>query len=201
MNEQHTVQMKVPDTMTPKTEKQKMLAGEYYSASDSELQAEQLAAAQWMQKYNGLGGSPDLWRDALMEKLGMVGADTVIRPPFYCDYGYNIRLGSGVFINFNCVMLDVCEIRIGDKTLIGPGVQIMTASHPVDHDLRRTGLEFAKPVSIGSNVWIGGGAQILPGVSIGDNAIIGSGAVVTKNIEAGVTVVGNPARPVLKKVQ
>lgn len=201
MNEQHTVQMKVPDTMTSKTEKQKMLAGEYYSASDSELQADQLAAAAWMQKYNGLTARPSEWPAALRERLGAVGANSVIRPPFYCDYGYNVFLGQDVFINFNCVMLDVCEIRIGDKTLIGPGVQIMTASHPMDHDLRRTGLEFAKPISIGSNVWIGGGAQILPGVSIGDNAIIGSGAVVTKNIEAGVTVVGNPARPVLKKVQ
>lgn len=185
--------------MTTKSEKQKMLAGDPYMASDPELQADQHAAAIWMKNYNALSAEPSKLFDLLKERLGSVGDKAFIRPPFYCDYGYNIHVGKNVYINFNCVMLDVCEIRIGDYTLIGPGVQIMTATHPVDHELRRTGIEFAKPITIGSNVWIGGGAQILPGVTIGDNVIIGAGAVVTKSIEAGQTVVGNPAKAIATK--
>ena len=187
--------------MTAKTEKQKMLAGEPYMASDPELHADQLAAATWMHTYNASSTNLSELRNALNEHLGSVGEKTMIRPPFYCDYGYNIHLGKSIYINFNCVMLDVCEIKIGDHTLIGPGVQIMTASHPLDHDLRRTGIEFAKPITIGSNVWIGGGAQILPGVTIGDNVIIGAGAVVTKDIPEGETWVGNPARPTVKNAK
>src|SRR5471030_2441386 len=139
---------------------------------------------------------PVAQRHALLsERLGRVGMDAVIRPPFFCDYGYNIRLGDGVFLNFNCVILDVVEISIGDRTQIGPAVQIYAADHPRDAETRREGLEFGRPVRIGSDVWIGGGAIILPGVTIGDGAVIGAGSVVTRDVAAGDTVTGNPARP------
>src|SRR3954470_8233175 len=119
----------------------------------------------------------------------------VIRPPFFCDYGYNIRLGDDVFLNFNCVILDVVEVTIGDRTQIGPAVQIYAADHPRDSATRGTGLEFGRPVRIGRDVWIGGGAIILPGVTIGDGAVIGAGSVVTRDVAAGQTVAGTPARP------
>ena len=115
----------------------------------------------------------------------MSAPDAVIRPPFFCDYGYNIRLGDGVFLNFNCVILDVVEVVIGDRTQIGPAVQIYAADHPRDAETRRTGLEFGRPVRIGSDVWIGGGAIILPGVTIGDGAVIGAGSVVTRDVGRG----------------
>ena len=126
--------------------------------------------------------------------FAFAGDGATIRPPFFCDYGYNIRLGAGAFLNFNCVILDVVAVSIGDQTQIGPGVQILTADHPRDAERRRSGLEFGRPVIIGNNVWIGGGAIILPGVVIGDNAIVGAGAVVTRNVPAGATATGNPAR-------
>jgi maltose O-acetyltransferase len=123
-----------------------------------------------------------------------VGDGAVIRPPFHCDYGFNIRLGAGVFLNFNCVILDVVTVTIGAKTQIAPGVQILTADHPRDPEARRAGLEFGRPVHIGENVWIGAGALILPGVTIGDDALIGAGSVVTRDVATGATVFGNPAR-------
>jgi maltose O-acetyltransferase len=178
-----------------KTEKEKMLAGELYHP-DAELGAEQAAAKAWMVRYNASLALPVGARHALLcERLGHVGKDAVIRPPFFCDYGYNIRLGGGVFLNFNCVILDVVEVVIGDRTQIGPAVQIYAADHPRDAATRRAGLEFGRPVRIGSDVWIGGGAIILPGVTIGDGAVIGAGSVVTRDVGAGATVMGNPARP------
>ncbi|WP_421684132.1 sugar O-acetyltransferase [Stutzerimonas urumqiensis] len=177
------------------TEKQKMLAGALYLAGDPEIQADQLAAKQWMTRYNAALALPAGERRALLaERLGSVGVDAVIRPPFHCDYGYNIHLGDGVFLNFNCVILDVVEVRIGAGTQIGPAVQLYTADHPRDAATRRTGLEFGRPIVIGEHVWIGGGAIILPGVTIGDNAVIGAGAVVTRDVPAGATALGNPAR-------
>jgi maltose O-acetyltransferase len=133
-------------------------------------------------------------RNLLAERLGAVGAGSTIRPPFHCDYGFNIRLGAGVFLNFGCVVLDVVEVTIGDKTQIGPNVQILTADHPRSPADREAGLEFGRPIHIGRNVWIGGGAIILPGVTVGDDAVIGAGSVVTKDVPAGITVMGNPAR-------
>jgi maltose O-acetyltransferase len=123
-----------------------------------------------------------------------VGQGAEIRPPFFCDYGFNIRLGAGAFLNFNCVILDVVDVTIGDGTQIGPAVQIYAADHPRDPEQRRSGLELGRPVHIGRNVWIGGGAIILPGIRVGDDAVIGAGSVVTKDVPAGVTVRGNPAR-------
>ena len=117
----------------------------------------------------------------------------MVRPPFYCDFGYNIHLGRNVFMNFNCVLLDVARIEIGDFCQIGPNVQVYAADHPRDPAQRRAGLESGKPVSIGRNVWIGGGAIILPGLKIGDDSIIGAGSVVTHDVPAGATVAGNPA--------
>lgn len=178
------------------SERQKMISGLPYDPGDPELQADQTAAKQWMARYNAaMGATPADRRDLLRQKMGDVGEGAIIRPPFHCDYGYNIRLGRGVFMNFNCVVLDVCEVEIGDQTQIGPGVQILTADHPRDATQRAAGVEFGKPVTIGKNVWIGGGAIILPGVTIGDDAVIGAGSVVTRDVPEGVTVVGNPARP------
>ena len=178
-----------------KTEKQKMLAGELYRP-DEELGAEQAAAKAWMVRYNAALAAPVSERHALLsERLARVGKGAVIRPPFHCDYGYNISLGDGVFLNFNCIILDVVEVVIGNGTQIGPAVQIYTADHPRDAETRKTGLEFGRPVRIGKDVWIGGGAIILPGITIGDGAVIGAGSVVTRDVGPGVTVAGNPARP------
>jgi len=135
----------------------------------------------------------DRW-GLLAERLASVGEGAMVRPPFYCNYGYNVPLGRGAFVNSNCVILDVETVSIGDFTAIGPAVQILASDHPRDPDLRRQQVRFGRPVSIGSNVWIGGGAIILPGVTIGDDAIVGAGSVVTRNVPAGATVMGNPAR-------
>ncbi len=177
------------------TEKQKMLAGELYHAGDPELQADAAAARAWMARYNAsLARPPEEWRAMLAERFAHVGADVVIRPPFFCDYGTNIRIGDGAFMNHGCVVLDVVEVAIGAGTQIGPLVQILTADHPRDPELRRTGLESGRPIRIGGNVWIGGGAMILPGVTVGDDALIGAGSVVTRDVPPGATVAGNPAR-------
>ena len=179
-----------------KTEKQKMLAGELYHAGDPELQADAAKAKAWMARYNGSMAAPaDERRQLLRDLLGSVGEGAVVRAPFFCDYGYNIRLGDGVFLNFNCVILDVVSVEIGDGTQIGPAVQIYAADHPRDPATRKSGAEFGRPVVVGKNVWIGGGAIILPGVTIGDDAVVGAGAVVTRDVASGITVIGNPARP------
>ncbi|MET0654320.1 MAG: sugar O-acetyltransferase, partial [Pseudoxanthomonas sp.] len=155
----------------------------------------QAAAKHWMTRYNSAAAQPASFRrELLRERLAAVGDDAVIRPPFHCDYGFNIRLGAGAFLNFNCIILDVVTVSIGAGTQIAPGVQILTADHPRDPAARRSGLEFGRPVRIGENVWIGAGALILPGVTIGDDALIGAGSVVTRDVAAGATVFGNPAR-------
>ena len=177
-----------------RSEKQKMLAGELYNADDPTLTAERLHTAALLHKYNSTPDHPATHQPLLSEILASCGEHSTIRPPFFCDYGYNIRLGSGVFLNFNCVLLDVNLIEIGDRTQIGPAVQIYTANHPREPEARRANLECGKPVRIGSNVWIGGGSIILPGITIGDDAIIGAGSVVTHDIPSGITVRGNPAR-------
>jgi maltose O-acetyltransferase len=178
-----------------RSEKEKMLAGELYHAGDPELQADAAKAKAWMSRYNAsMAASADDRRALLRGLLGAVGDGAVVRPPFFCDYGYNIRLGEGVFLNFNCVILDVVQVIIGSGTQIGPAVQIYAADHPRDPETRKSGAEFGRPVTIGENVWIGGGAIILPGVTIGNDAVIGAGAVVTRDVATGKTVVGNPAR-------
>jgi maltose O-acetyltransferase len=179
------------------SEKEKMLAGELYRAVGPEIAADAARASAWLARYNAATtASADERHAMLTELFAAVGEGAVIRPPFHCDYGYNIRLGRGAFLNFGCVVLDVVAVEIGDLTQIGPNVQILTPDHPRDPGLRRQGLEFGRPIRIGRNVWIGGGAIVLPGVTIGDDAIVGAGAVVTRDVAPGATVAGNPARPV-----
>ena len=184
-----------------RSEQDKMRAGELYRAGDPELQALSGRAKRWMADYNAMSTASVAERHAkLSEIMAHVGEGAVIRPPFYCDYGMNISLGVGVFLNFNCVLLDVVEIAIGDLTQIGPGVQILTPDHPRGAQARREGLEFGRPIRIGANVWIGGGALLMPGVTVGDDAIIGAGAVVTRDVAAGVIVGGNPARVIRSRL-
>ncbi len=178
-----------------RTEKQKMLAGAPYRADDAQLVADRARAVAWMDRYNASATLSDHDRLFLLrEAFAEAGEGAVVRPPFFCDYGFNIRLGRGVFLNFSCVVLDVVAVVIEDGAQIGPGAQILAADHPRDPDQRRAMLEWGRPVRIGRNVWIGGGALILPGVTVGDDAIVGAGAVVTRDVAPGVRVAGNPAR-------
>jgi maltose O-acetyltransferase len=181
------------------TELEKMLAGELYDALDAELVRRRELARDWCQELNASREAEQELRRALLQKLLGRGGDSAwIQPPFYCDYGSNIRLGERVYFNFNCVVLDVCEVQIGDFTQFGPAVQIYTATHPLNAAERRK-KEFAKPVVIGSDVWVGGGALILPGVTIGSKSVIGAGSVVTRDIPSGVLAAGNPCR-VLREI-
>ncbi len=176
------------------TERDKMLAGELYDPLDPELVAARVRARDLCQTLNATReGDEDARRRILVDLFGAGGDQVWMQPPFFCDYGSNIFLGHRVFFNFNCVVLDVCEVRIGDFTLFGPAVQIYTATHPLDAALRRK-QEFAKPVAIGSDVWVGGAAVICPGVTIGSRAVIGAGSVVTRDIPDGVFAAGNPCR-------
>jgi maltose O-acetyltransferase len=176
------------------TEKQKMLAGLLYDASDSELEEDRLKARQLLQVFNSSDPSHKEQRLGTARRLmGRFGQGVWIEPPFYCDYGYNIFLGDKVYFNFNCVVLDVCPVNIGGGSMFGPAVQIYTATHPVDSEKRCSGAEYGKPVTIGQKVWVGGGAIIYPGVTIGERAVVGAGAVVTKDVPPAVLVGGNPA--------
>ena len=180
-----------------RTPKQKMLAGDLYDPDDPELHTDNRTARAWMARYNAAATeTPATRRELLRERFASVGDGTVVRPPFHCDYGLHISLGAHVFLNFGCVILDCAPVSIGDRTQIGPGVQILTPDHPREPGPREAGLEFARAIRIGRNVWIGGGALILPGVTVGDDAIVGAGSVVTRDVPAGATVVGNPARVV-----
>lgn len=176
------------------SEKTKMLSGELYNPNDGELVHERHRARILFQKINLLNEDRKKERNQLLkELLPNSGKGLWVEPPFYCDYGYNIHTGKNVFFNFNCVVLDVMKVEFGNQVLVGPDVQIYTATHPLDVKTRNSWLEYAKPVSIGNNVWIGGSAVICPGVSIGDGAVIAAGAVVTKSVPANVVVGGNPA--------
>ncbi|MFA1282681.1 maltose O-acetyltransferase [Citrobacter telavivensis] len=175
-------------------EKQKMIAGERYRTADETLRHDRLQARRFVHRYNLTAPDEKAERLAILHTLLGQCDQPYIEPPFRCDYGYNIFLGKDFYANFDCVMLDVCPIHIGDNCMLAPGVHIYTATHPLDATERNSGLEFGKPVTIGNNVWIGGRAVINPGVSIGDNVVVASGAVVTKNVPANVVVGGNPAR-------
>ena len=182
------------------TEKEKMLAGEYYLASDPQLTEERQKARRLTRLYNQSTEEQPQERDRLIRELfGSVGKDCYIEPTFRCDYGYNIRVGDNFYANFDCVMLDVCEITIGANCMLAPRVCIYAATHPIDAPTRISLLEYGKPVRIGNNVWIGGNSVIAPGVTIGDNVVVGAGSVVTKDVPDNVVVVGNPAR-ILKKI-
>ena len=175
-------------------EREKMLAGGLYDPLDPELVAGRERARDLCQALNATReGEADARRAILRELFGR-GGDTVwMQPPFFCDYGTNIELGERVFFNFNCVVLDVCRVRIGDYTLFGPGVQILTPVHPMNAELRRRE-EYGKPIEIGADVWVGGAALILPGVRIGSRTVIGAGSVVTRDVPDGVFAAGNPCR-------
>ena len=171
-----------------------MLAGELYDPLDRELVVGRERARDLCQALNATRESEADTRRGILRELFGVGGDTVwMQPPFFCDYGTNIELGERVFFNFNCVVLDVCRVRIGDYTLFGPGVQILTPMHPMNAELRRRE-EYGKPIEIGHDVWVGGGALILPGVRIGARTVVGAGSVVTKDIPEGVFAAGNPCR-------
>ncbi len=178
------------------TEREKMIAGALYRPGDPELVADRQRAQAAMARYNAtVYGDADRG-GALADLMGAVGRDVAVRAPVYVDYGFNITLGDGVFLNYGCVLLDVCPIVIGAGTQVGPMTQILAADHPRDPAARAEGLENGRPVTIGRNVWIGGGALLLPGVTVGDDAIIGAGAVVTRDVPRGATVAGGPARPI-----
>ncbi len=176
------------------TEREKMLAGELYDPNDPELTVGRARARDLCQTLNATREGDAEARRAVLRALFATGGDSVwMQPPFFCDYGSNIELGERVFFNFNCVVLDVCRVRIGDFSLFGPAVQIYTPMHPMNAELRRRE-EYGKPIDIGSDVWVGGGAIILPGVRIGSRAVIGAGSVVTRDVPDGVFAAGNPCR-------
>ena len=183
--------------MTEQRDKRNMLAGELYRASSAELTMERRRAQMMLARYNAItDGEPDLLLSLLRDLMGSVGDGTVIMPQFTCDYGYNIRLGLNVFINYHCIFLDCAPIDIGNDVQVGPAVQLYTAQHPLEAEVRRSGLESARPIRIGNDVWIGGGAVILPGVTIGDRSVVGAGSVVAHSVPADCVAVGNPARVV-----
>lgn len=175
------------------SERDKMLSGARYDPGCPELVAIRKRAQGLMRDYNQtIMGDPQ--RATIMQSLLGTWNGAVIRAPFHVDYGVNLHFGPGCFANFNLVVLDVCDVHIGARTQIGPNVQILTADHPRDAASRAKAVEWGRPITIGADVWIGGGAIILPGVTVGDGAIIAAGAVVTGDVPAGVTVMGNPAR-------
>ena len=177
-----------------KTEKTKMLAGELYNPLDPELCRERQRCRALCKRLNDSREDEQEERSRIVANLFGYSTDVWIQPPFFCDYGFNIALGSKVFFNFNCVVLDVMRVEIGSNVLFGPFVQIYAATHPMSAAKRREWLEFAKLVSIGSDVWIGGGAIIAPGVTVGDRSVIGAGSVVTRPIPPDVFAAGNPCR-------
>ncbi|ARV61812.1 maltose acetyltransferase [Nostocales cyanobacterium HT-58-2] len=180
-----------------KTEKQKMLAGELYLSSDAEIAAERNVARRLLRMYNSTTEEQLEQREQILQELfSYLGSNAEILPPFYCDYGKNIYAGDKLFMGIGCVILDCNTVHIGDNVLCAPYVQIYTAYHPTDPEIRLSGGELAAPIRIGNNVWIGGGAIICPGVTIGDNTTIGAGSVVVKDIPANVVAVGNPCRVV-----
>jgi len=179
------------------SEKEKMLAGELYNASDPELVAERLRARELCQALAALpANAPEADRANLLASLFGASTDAYVTPPFFCDYGRNIELGRNVYFNFNCVILDVAKVRVGNNVLFGPAVQVYTALHPMNAMERRRGLELARPVTIGDDVWLGGGAIICPGVTVGNRTVISAGSVVVSDVPAGVFAAGNPCRVV-----
>lgn len=179
--------------------KRRMLAGEWYVADDEELARETARRAVLCQAYNTADALDHAARrEALEELIGELGEDVRIRPPFRCDYGSRIAIGARTFVNFGAVFLDAAPITIGEDVQIGPNVQLLTPTHELDTERRRAGWEKALPITIGDNVWLGGGVIVCPGVTIGENTVVGAGAVVTKDLPPGVLAVGNPARVVRK---
>jgi len=180
--------------------KERMLRGELYLAGDPELAADHARAQELLERYNATPHAAQDERDRLLrELLGEVGADVVVKPPLRCDYGSTVAIGARTFVNYGCILLDVAPIRIGAACQLATGVQLLTATHPIDPEARRLGWEYGQPITIGDNVWLGGGVIVCPGVTIGDDTVVGAGAVVTRDLPAGVVAVGNPAR-VLREI-
>ncbi len=180
-----------------RTQRERMLAGDPYIADDPELEELSHRARDLADSYNRTTARQGPLRRRLLEELlGSVGEGTVLQPPLYVDYGSNLRVGRGTFANYGLTALDVAAITIGDDVQIGPHVQLLTPTHPVAAGPRRAKWESAEPITIGDNVWLGGGVIVCPGVTIGDNTVVGAGAVVTKDLPADVVAVGNPARVV-----
>lgn len=178
-----------------KTQRELMIAGEFYDAGDPELSAARHASADLQFEINNLCPSDKETRKQLFQKLlGSHGEQLYITPPFHCDYGFNIHLGERFYANFGCTILDVAPVTIGDDVMFGPSVQIVTATHPLDSTTRIGGLEYAKPITIGSKAWLGAGVIVCPGVTIGEGSVIGAGSVVTKDIPPYSIAVGNPCR-------
>jgi maltose O-acetyltransferase len=187
--------MTKPDLSDGRSMMERMTAGDLYIAGDPEMTEAAHVAQDLASAYNATTSRQGpLRRELLGKLLGEVGEDTLIRPPLYVDYGSNIRIGARTFANFGLVALDVASITIGDDVQIGPNVQLLTPTHPLDPEPRRDKWEAAEPIVIGDNVWLGGGVIVLPGVTIGENTVVGAGSVVTKNLPANVVAVGNPAR-------
>ena len=177
------------------TQREKMLAGELYDAEDPELSALRLRARELMHRLNTSSPADvELRRQTLTALVGGHGERFWVEPPFYCDYGVHLSVGDRVFVNFNCTFLDCARITVGSDVLFAPGVQIYAATHPLDWQTRRRWLESARPVTVGSDVWVGGGATLLPGVTVGDRSVIGAGSVVTRDVPSDCVVAGNPAR-------
>lgn len=176
------------------SEKQKMLSQQWFDPRDPELTKARLSAKKLCRELNAC--TPEAFKAAqhIAKQLFGKVQGCYLEPDFYCDYGFNIELGARFYANHHCVMLDAAPIRIGDDVMLGPAVQLYTVTHPLDAALRQTGIEQAKPITIGNRVWIGGGAIILPGVTIGDDAVIAAGSIVTKDVLAAAVVKGNPAR-------
>lgn len=185
----------------PRTNRERMLAGELYIADDPDSQAISRRALRLLEEYRVQFIAADFDRaiDTLREVVGTLGDDAWIKPPLSVDYGENLHVGARTFINYNLTALDVAAITIGEDCQIGPNVQLLTPTHPIEPQPRRDKLEAARPITLGDNVWLGGGVIVCPGVTIGDNAVIGAGSVVTKDIPANVIAVGNPAR-VLREI-
>ncbi|MFC4990496.1 sugar O-acetyltransferase [Saliphagus infecundisoli] len=176
------------------SDKEQMLSGDLYDPTDPELVADRNRAHELTGRYNNTMPDDQADREELVEALfGSVGDECQIEPPFRCDYGYNIHVGGNFYANFDCVILDAGRVEIGQNCMIAPGVHIYTATHPLDASKRTEGREYAKPVSVGDNVWIGGQAVVNPGVTVGDDSVIASGAVVTEDVPTEVVVQGNPA--------
>lgn len=183
-----------------KTEREKMIAGEAYNPADLELVKDRERARRLVRFYNQTAETDVENRGKLLKELfGSIDGDIYIEPNIRFDYGYNTYVGKSFYANFDCTILDVCDVRIGDYCMLGPGVHIYTASHPLHPTERNSGLEFGKPVTIGNHVWIGGRAIVNPGVTIGDNVVIASGAVVTKDVPSNVVMAGNPAK-IIKQI-
>jgi maltose O-acetyltransferase len=180
-----------------RTMRERVLAGELYLADDPVLAEEQARAARLLDRFNQTGVDDGAERHGLLlELLGELGEGSEIKPPLRCDYGYRIRVGARTFVNYGLVALDVAPIAIGDDVQIGPNVQLLTPTHPIDPDTRRAKWEAAEPIAIEGNVWLGGGVIVLPGVTIGENTVVGAGSIVTKDLPPNVVAAGNPARVV-----